>query len=160
ERLLPPWSAAWQALPAAEQERFQKARLTLARLENLAWRAHRPPEVQAVQKRFNASARRDDPVAFGRAMQEFNRAVQTQRQRLLEALRAEGEETVDQAVLALWEQLSGREEGAGAKRAGARPGGADEPEKSGDAANEPALRARAQALEKGPEPLLRELAAR
>src|SRR5262249_19737610 len=47
ELLLSPWSAAWQALPHENQQRFRKARRTLNRLQSLTQEAVENPEVRA-----------------------------------------------------------------------------------------------------------------
>jgi hypothetical protein len=96
--LLPPWSSAWQALPAHDLERVRKARRTLRRLENVnveAWERRGMKELNRPRFPFG----RD----FRAQTKEINEAVQAERQRLLEEIRAEGEATVDQGVLALWE---------------------------------------------------------
>lgn len=104
--LLPPWSAAWSALPAADQQRFGKARNTLFRLQNLYTEASKLPAIQALRKQMTSAMRDRDLKKMVELSKAVSQATKVESQRLLANLRTENETTVDHELLALWEQLS------------------------------------------------------
>ncbi|HXG12494.1 MAG TPA: hypothetical protein VNK04_22250 [Gemmataceae bacterium] len=102
--LLPPWSDAWQALPPEERQRYRKARRTLIRLQDLSSQVAQHPDIQAMNQRLLSTLGGNDKDAIRKLRQDIEQATRAEEQRLLENLRAEGEETVDLTIVALWEQ--------------------------------------------------------
>lgn len=100
--LIPPWSPAWEALPAAERERFTRARQTKARLDRLTELAYKHPEVTAAQQEMNQLFRNGDMQAAMARTRQVRDVVEAERQRLLEALRTE--EGLDPEVIDLWQR--------------------------------------------------------
>jgi Zn-dependent protease len=105
--LVPPWSVAWEKLPAAQREQYQKARRTLSRLQNLANEANQQPAVKAISDQIIAAVGQKNPKN-PQQMQElihaFGETVKAEKKRLFDQLKAEDEKTIDKPLLALWEQ--------------------------------------------------------
>ncbi|HEY7158106.1 MAG TPA: site-2 protease family protein [Gemmataceae bacterium] len=104
ELLLAPWSAAWQAFPREDQQRFQKARRTLGRLEHLTQEAAENPEVRAHMGGLRDKLGLVSRDAAREKMVAFQQARDAEEKRLLVAIVSEGEETVDHAVVELWQR--------------------------------------------------------
>ncbi len=102
EKLLPPWSTAWLALPDKDQRRFQKARRTLAKLAALKLRALQEPEVQAITR--NELTQTRNTAKHQEALERLDQAAQAAEERLFTQLVAEDKE-IDQAVVELHERL-------------------------------------------------------
>ncbi len=100
EFLLAPWSAAWQALPQEDQQRFQKARRTLGRLQHLKREVMHSPEVRAHLPHLQSKRGSD---AYREKFAVFQQARNAEEKRLLAGIIAEGEETVDHAMVKLWQ---------------------------------------------------------
>ncbi len=100
--LIPPWSAAWRELPAAERERFQEARRSLARLHDLAVRASAQPEVTDLAGQMTAAMRRRDMAEFRRLAAVRQEAQKAAEERLLADLLADEDDPVDPALAELW----------------------------------------------------------
>jgi Zn-dependent protease len=99
--LLPPWSAEWQALPHEARQRFQKARRSFDRFENIRSEAVKHPEVQALYKKVSVNANTMDPVELEKAKASLQSLRKAEEQRLLASLEAEDDKTVDHAILDL-----------------------------------------------------------
>lgn len=99
ELLLAPWSAAWQALPRKDQERFRKARRTFSRLQNLKREVMKAPEVRAHLSPVLAKPGQDS----AQKLMAFRQAQDAEEKRLLAGIVAEGEETVDHVMVELWQ---------------------------------------------------------
>jgi Zn-dependent protease len=102
--LLPPWSARWESLPPVERDRFRTARRTLDRLDNLYLEATRHPDVRAMQRRLPWVMLTRGRKAHAQRVLSIGEVTRAEEQRLLEAMRAEGEGSVDGTVLELWER--------------------------------------------------------
>ncbi len=102
--LLAPWSAAWRALSRADQQRFRKARRTFGRLQHLSQEAADNPEVRAhlggLRYRLGLVSRE----AAEEQLAAFQQARDAEEKRLLAAILAEGEETVDHVLVELWQR--------------------------------------------------------
>jgi hypothetical protein len=102
--LLAPWSAEWKRLPAAERERFQKARQTKGRLDQLREQAMQQPNVQALQKDLRRGFFGKNPAATDKAVKDYQQAIQAEEDRLFAELAAEEEAAVDHAIVKLYER--------------------------------------------------------
>jgi Zn-dependent protease len=103
-QLLAPWSAAWQELPPENQQRFSKARRTFGRLENLSHEAMQSLEVRAHTGGLLEKLGLRNRDAVRERMIAFQQAREAEEKRLLAGMLAEGEETVDHAVVGSWQR--------------------------------------------------------
>lgn len=105
EPLIPPWSPGWQSLAASDVAQFRKARRTLVRLNMIDADALQNPEIQSILKWHRLSlflrSNLEDQIAY---MQKMDHMIELETKRLLNALKAEVEETVDHTMISLWEQ--------------------------------------------------------
>ncbi len=99
--LLAPWSTAWQALPKKDRLRFQKARRTLGRLQQLSVEAYAQPEVEAARKQLS-----NQPEMGKASRQETQRIMREARaaaeDRLLQKITAQDDKSIDSAVVDIW----------------------------------------------------------
>jgi Zn-dependent protease len=102
--LLPPWSKAWLSLPPKERQRFEKARRTYQRLSHIRDEAAREPEVEAVRPRLTDRADLGDGEKMRKALEPYTKALQAAEDRLIRTISAEGEATVDPALVKSWQR--------------------------------------------------------
>lgn len=103
--LLAPWTAGWQALPQKQRQEFQKARLTLQRLQRLRDEATEHPEIRARQNGLADIVRGGDMQKLTEASKSLDLAIKAQERRLLEAIRASGDPAMDLRIVTHWEEL-------------------------------------------------------
>jgi Zn-dependent protease len=101
--LIPPWSPAWLGLPVADLERFRKARRTLHRLHvDLPRQSAQRAQLIVPPRSWLPWSNRDEVRQHEEA---YAQAFEAEKQRLLEQIRAEGEDTVDHAMIPLWDSF-------------------------------------------------------
>ncbi|HEX5269869.1 MAG TPA: hypothetical protein VFW33_05255, partial [Gemmataceae bacterium] len=119
--LLPPWSAAWRDLPAAERDKYQKARRSLVRLHELSGKASQQPEVTALTADMLKAARAKDTGESRRLAEAYRQAQQAAEERLLGELLADQGDELDGSVVEVWRRERQRYRENGDAEADGRP---------------------------------------
>jgi Zn-dependent protease len=119
--LLPPWSAAWRDLPAAEREGYQKARRSLARLHEVPRQASQQPEVTALSAEIVKAFRSKDWAERRRLADAQQKARHAAEERLLAELLADEKDSVDPSLVELWRREQQLYQGNGPDGADGRP---------------------------------------